>query len=108
MKKDKLVYWIITAIVIASLFYVISGVFEGWSLDREMANRSPEAATALENAPNVDTAKDIEYRAFPVIGSRVAIWVVAQLHLMFAAFVLAVPIFALIIEFIGYFTGDKR
>lgn len=108
MKKDKLVYWIITAIVIASLFYVISGVFEGWSLDREIANRSPEAATALENAPNVDTAKDIEYRAFPVIGSRVAIWVVAQLHLMFAAFVLAVPIFALIIEFIGYFTGDKR
>ena len=33
---------------------------------------------------------------------------VAQLHLLFAAFVLAVPIFALIIEFIGYRNGDKR
>jgi cytochrome bd-type quinol oxidase subunit 1 len=54
------------------------------------------------------TAGDVEYRAFPVVGSRVAIWVVAQLHLMFAAFVLAVPMFALIIEFIGYRTGDKR
>ena len=31
---------------------------------------------------------------FPVVGSRVAIWAVAQLHLLFAAFVLAVPIFA--------------
>jgi hypothetical protein len=31
-----------------------------------------------------------------------------QLHLLFAAFVLAVPIFALIIEFIGYKTKDKR
>jgi cytochrome bd ubiquinol oxidase subunit I len=49
-----------------------------------------------------------EYRTFPKIGSRVAIWIVAQLHLLFAAFVLAVPIFALIIEFIGYRTKDKR
>ena len=52
--------------------------------------------------------EEAEYRDFPVIGSRVAVWVLAQLHLLFAAFVLAVPIFALIIEFIGYKTGDKR
>ncbi len=53
-------------------------------------------------------ASQPEYRALPVIGSRVAMWVVAQLHLMFAAFVLAVPMFALIIEIIGYVTNDKR
>lgn len=41
-------------------------------------------------------------------GSRVAIWVVAQLHLMFAAFVLAVPMFAFIIELIGYRTKDEK
>ena len=51
---------------------------------------------------------EVEYRAFPVVGSRVAIWAVAQLHLLFAAFVLAVPLFAFIIEVIGYKTGDKR
>ena len=33
---------------------------------------------------------------------------VAQLHLLFAAFVLAVPIFAFIVEAIGYKTGDMR
>ncbi|HKQ98018.1 MAG TPA: cytochrome ubiquinol oxidase subunit I [Candidatus Polarisedimenticolia bacterium] len=49
-----------------------------------------------------------EYRTFPVVGSRIAIWVVAQLHLLFAAFVLAVPLFAFIIEAIGVKTGDKR
>ena len=48
------------------------------------------------------------YRRFPVVGSRVAVWVLAQLHLLFAAFVLAVPLFALIIEFIGWLNGDKR
>jgi cytochrome bd ubiquinol oxidase subunit I len=51
---------------------------------------------------------EVEYRTFPIVGSRVAIWAVAQLHLLFAAFVLAVPIFALIIETIGYKTGDLR
>jgi len=51
---------------------------------------------------------EVAYRVFPVIGSRAAIWVIAQLHLFFAAFVLAVPIFALIIEFIGYKTGEKK
>ena len=49
-----------------------------------------------------------EYRALPFISSRVLMWAVAELHLMFAAFVLAVPMFALVIEFIGYKTGDKR
>src|SRR6266542_1025845 len=52
--------------------------------------------------------QEAEYRTFPVVGSRVAIWAVAQLHLLFAAFVLAVPLFAFIIEVIGYKTGDLR
>ena len=51
---------------------------------------------------------EVAYRVFPVVGSRTAIWVVAQLHLFFAAFVLAVPIIAVIIEFIGYKTGEKK
>ncbi|MEE8425036.1 MAG: cytochrome ubiquinol oxidase subunit I [Elusimicrobiota bacterium] len=49
-----------------------------------------------------------EYRVFPVIGSRVFIWIFAQLHLMFAAFVLGVPMFAVIAEIIGIATKDKR
>ncbi len=52
--------------------------------------------------------EEAEYRTFPKVGSRVAIWAVAQLHLLFAAFVLAVPLFAFIIEVIGYQTGDLR
>ncbi len=52
--------------------------------------------------------KEVEYRKFPVVGSRVAVWVAAQLHLLFAAFVLAVPMFAIIIEIIGYATKDTR
>jgi len=42
-----------------------------------------------------------DYRAFPVIGSRAAIWIAAEVHLMFAAFVLGVPMFALVVEIVG-------
>src|SRR5687768_5586499 len=52
--------------------------------------------------------QEAEYRTFPRRSSDLAVWAVAQLHLLFAAFVLAVPLFAFIIEVIGYKTGDLR
>jgi cytochrome bd-type quinol oxidase subunit 1 len=55
-----------------------------------------------------DAAKEPAYRAFPLIGSRLAVWAVAQLHLNFAAFILGVPIFAVIIEAIGWRTRDPQ
>jgi len=55
-----------------------------------------------------EAAKDPAYRAFPLIGSRLAVWAVAQLHLNFAAFILGVPIFAVIIEIIGWRTRDAQ
>src|SRR2546423_4594578 len=48
------------------------------------------------------------YRDFPVIGSRAAVWIAAEIHLMFAAFVLGVPIFAVVAEGIGIFSKDQR
>jgi cytochrome bd-type quinol oxidase subunit 1 len=55
-----------------------------------------------------EAAKEPAYREFPYIGSRLAVWAVAQLHLNFAAFILGVPIFAVIIEIIGWRTNDAR
>ncbi|MBI2965198.1 MAG: cytochrome ubiquinol oxidase subunit I, partial [Chloroflexi bacterium] len=49
-----------------------------------------------------------EYRELPGVGSRLAVWMVAELHLMFAAFVLAVPMFALVIEFMGWRSKEQR
>jgi cytochrome bd-type quinol oxidase subunit 1 len=49
-----------------------------------------------------------DYRSFPGIGSRNAIWIAAEVHLMFAAFVLGVPMFAVVVEAIGIFSKDER
>ena len=48
------------------------------------------------------------YPDFPLIGSRSAIWIAAEVHLMFAAFVLGVPMFAVVTEAIGIVTKDAR
>lgn len=50
----------------------------------------------------------VDYRDVPYIGSRNLIWIVAQLHLLFGGFVLAVPIFAWICEIIGVWTKEER
>ncbi|MGH7391374.1 MAG: cytochrome ubiquinol oxidase subunit I [Candidatus Rokuibacteriota bacterium] len=55
-----------------------------------------------------DAGKEPAYRSFPLIGSRLAVWAVAQLHLNFAAFILGCPIFAVIIEIVGWRTRNER
>ena len=49
-----------------------------------------------------------DYPAIAGVNGRLTVWIFAQLHLWFAAFVLAVPIFVFIIEAIGMRTRDKR
>ncbi|MDH4079840.1 MAG: cytochrome ubiquinol oxidase subunit I [Nitrospira sp.] len=44
----------------------------------------------------------------PYMGNRTAVWVVAQLHILFAAFILGAPIFVVIAEWLGYRKQDPR
>jgi cytochrome bd-type quinol oxidase subunit 1 len=67
-----------------------------------------DEAAAKAKADREKPYQEETYRRFPVVGSRVAVWVLAQLHLLFAAFVLAVPLFALIIETIAWLQKDER
>jgi cytochrome bd-type quinol oxidase subunit 1 len=56
-------------------------------------------------APKLTAA---DYPTIAGVNSRVVVWLAAQLHLWFGAFVLAVPIFVFIIEVIGMKTRDQR
>ncbi|MBI1913099.1 MAG: cytochrome ubiquinol oxidase subunit I [Deltaproteobacteria bacterium] len=58
--------------------------------------------------PPAPKLKAQDYPKIKGVNGRVAVWLAAQMHLWFAAFVLAVPIFVFIIEAIGMATKDKR
>ena len=66
----------------------------------------PALAGARDLGAPVFSATD--YPTLSFISPRTLIWVVAQLHLYFAALILAVPVFVLIMEFIGFVRGDDR
>jgi len=57
---------------------------------------------AYAQAPEVPTVE------FPYTGNRAAVWIVAQLHILFAAFILGAPIFVCITEWLGYRNQDAR
>ena len=63
---------------------------------------------ALAFGADATPAAATEYRDIPYVGSRNVIWVVAQLHLLLAGFVLGVPIFAWLCEVVAWKTGEKR
>lgn len=84
---------------------------------------APQAGTAAVNdgqpasqkapgelTPQTGPAPTLTRGDYPSIGvsSRSVVWIVAQMHLFFAAFVLAVPIFVFVIEWIGQRTADSR
>jgi hypothetical protein len=80
-----------------------------------MASENAEAAKAVESAEAATEEKEeskpyevVDYRNFFGIDGRLIVWIVSQLHLMFAAFVLAVPLFVVIIEIIGVKSGDIK
>ena len=45
---------------------------------------------------------------FPYAGNRTAVWVVANLHILFAAFILGAPIFVVVAEWLGYKNNDPK
>ncbi|RRJ85037.1 cytochrome ubiquinol oxidase subunit I [Aestuariirhabdus litorea] len=55
-------------------------------------------------------APDLKREDYPRsrYSSRSVVWVLAQMHLFFAAFVLAVPLFVVFIEWLGVKSGDPR
>jgi len=74
---------------------------EGAEGEKGKEGEESEAEEAEGVAPS-------EYRSFFGLDSRVLIWIVSELHLMFAAFVLGVPIFAVIVEIVGFKGGDAK
>jgi len=95
---------VILGLIIAFVALVLPGFDQLGAFAAEKA-ADAAAVSPYGPAPKLTAA---DYPAIAGINGRLAVWVFAQLHLWFAAFVLAVPIFVFIIEIIGMRTRDKR
>jgi len=73
----------------------------------EVAGDAEGVAEEVAEEESVPYVED-EYRNFLGIDGRLIVWIISQLHLMFAAFVLAVPLFVVIIEAIGARTNEIK
>lgn len=83
----------------------------GKAPDEKGKEAAAEAKKEDENVWKPMNTPKLEAKDYPVVSgmsSRITVWIIAQLHLFFGAFVLAVPIFVWIIELIGYTTKDSR
>lgn len=69
----------------------------------------PVIAAGLVLAAGPALAQDENvYRQFLGLDSRRLVWFLAQMHLFFGAFVLGVPLFAVIIEIVGWSRGEDK
>ncbi len=91
-------------VVLAGVALELSGFAPGPALAQEVAAEATLPPGAIV-PPKLTLA---DYPTIAGVNSRIVVWLAAQLHLWFAAFVLAVPIFVLIIESLGVATRDQR
>ncbi|MFQ5971675.1 MAG: cytochrome ubiquinol oxidase subunit I [Alphaproteobacteria bacterium] len=73
-----------------------------------LASVVPDFALAAGEPQPAPVPTRADYPAIAGIGGRSVVWVFAQMHLFLAAFVLAVPLFVLIIELVGTLTKEER
>ncbi len=96
--------------LIAAVITPVSKVFntEVVSASEKAEKKEAVEAVASKKEEGKEEGKKAEYPPAPKLkekdypkikgyNSRISVWIVAQIHLFFAAFVLAVPIFVLVI-----------
>jgi len=96
---------LLTAAVLFAAFPVELSQLDWNAAEAAEAESAEQTGAAYPPAPKLTGA---DYPSVAGVNARVAVWLAAQLHLWFAAFVLAVPIFVFIIEAIGMRTRDRR
>ncbi|MCK5424426.1 MAG: cytochrome ubiquinol oxidase subunit I, partial [Emcibacter sp.] len=100
MKKIALLMILISTLMVGTGFSFVQDVF---------AAEPAQAAQEFDMKKLMDIVRPGR-EDYPTLGvsSRAVVWLLAQMHLFLAAFVLAVPLFVLVIEWIGFKSGDDR
>ena len=91
-----------------AIFLIALATGTGMAQENAETAKTTEAAAEATVESEPEPYEVVDYRNFFGIDGRLVVWIISQLHLLFAAFVLAVPLFVVIIEIIGVKSGDIR
>jgi len=105
----KIAFTLFLAIFLVALA-INTGIAEEHAEEVVVTEASGDVEGAAEEAVEEESVPYVEdeYRNFFGIDGRLVVWIISQLHLLFAAFVLAVPLFVVIIEAIGAKTNQIK
>ncbi len=110
-RKKSLFGLMVSLLLLSLLMFTWSGQFEldGYFASTQAAVEQQDTTSVVDKIKSF-VAPKLKREDYPDYGfsSRSVVWIIAQMHLFFGALVLAVPIFVLVIEFIGVKTGDAR
>ena len=115
--RRKLPLFALVPVILLVMFFAFSPGSDIIDSGVAQASDTPAAAEGIEKGKATGDGKAYapapklkpeDYPKIRGVNARMMVWIAAQLHLWFAAFVLAVPIFVFIIEAIGMKTKDKR
>ncbi len=122
-KWSPVTSWLVVGLFVVSMLlpFVPTGAqaYTGGGVAAEPAFEGQEMAKDVYfklkgpvSGPPVPTLTEADYPSYdlpyPLSENRIIIWSLAQQHLYFGSFVLAVPIFCMIIELVGLLTKDKE
>ena len=86
-------------LIMASTAISVSDVFASF----ETSETAQDIYFQTEGIPSGPSAQEVkaDYPHFPFVNNRILIWLVTQQHTYFGGFVLALPLFTLLLEFLG-------
>jgi len=93
--KPRITAFGLVLLLLAAVFVALPG--GAWGEGGALAQTGAAADVVAPNTVVPPVLTEADYPQIAGVNSRIAVWLTAQLHLWFAAFVLAVPIFVFII-----------
>jgi hypothetical protein len=89
--------------IVAVIVFALSGLDSGFALGEQSTDVYFETP-GLVVGPAAPSPGEIQYPRYGSLDNRLLVWFVTQQHTYFAGFVLALPIFCVLLEFMGLIT----
>jgi cytochrome bd-type quinol oxidase subunit 1 len=94
---------VLSALLVTSVSLALSPPGQPLETSRDIYYKTE----AVPVGPPAPTSNTIEYPRYGTMDNRILVWIVTQQHTYFGGFVLALPIFCVLIEFMGLITRDR-